>query len=983
MQAELDGRASPTRSSAFSGATQDGDVSVHSVRSVRSIEGESRKQEAAAMVGPGGEEVQLSVVSRFKSARGEKGTLGGFGSLTDMDVEMNMDDGAGDPDADAELMAMLGARPASLGYPSITSGSKAAAAPLSPEGLGLGGACDAKASPEGEPLATADAFACTGYIQVKVRNTSTKSAGNAETEVVTVTTTHVPMSRPLPVCLTYEHVLTMLGSMLKCDVVEVKFTEEEMQWHVSVAEELGTLMVDGKVLKEVHAKAKGEVMTGKKFCPLTMLDPRQERLIVADMQQDDRFSGHPMVTGPPHVRFFAATWIVSDAHSSSGRDRHSGPGKGRQPCKYGILYLADKAPRSAQSIKDIEGILSESSKVLSMAIDEYKLEAIKELLLVAGRTRRRSLDALTGVQRAPDGTTGDAPNLSRPSVLSSMNEDAVSLWLNDNNTDLSEDFDDGVSKMKSAVDCFQDGCMLVECVVGTKYAIGWTVLHVNDALSKQLECDTQPMVGAGFWEFFMTDISERSYSNTFVRENRPFELTVTFQNTMHPNAAMHVLEFKPAANLAPPPGSPRSTGSAGERSVQNPNRSINLPLGSWQSYDSVSSSAAIKSMPSSQSPRSSGEIKRFFFAHVKPSNNGGIGIRGRSLQLSKEAPRVFKDIRLGPLIGRGAYGRVYRGNWNGNVVAVKVIASEQKIKERKPSDPSRPDTKGLHEAVLSAALSHPNVLHTYQYSFRHVPVSADVKSTDGKTGRPSDPPGPSNPSVSGRGDEPAITELWLVSEYCNRGPLLTAIENGLFMIQGPDSAAGSHSSGSQTNLIYILQTAQEISAAMEYLHGHDVVHGDLTGGNVLLQSSDKDGRGFTAKVVDFGLSRVCAGGSLKTSKMGCAEYMPPELISRGLLTKAGDVYAFGVILWELYIGKRAWEGMEPADVLAKVSKGESLEFPAHTPRRLRILGERCLSTNGEQRPAFSDIVHEVNTILADTMAILRKFLGVTGSSSSV
>ena len=56
------------------------------------------------MVGPGGEEVQLSVVSRFKSARGEEGTLGGFGSLTDMnmnmDMEMNMDDGDGDPDPD-------------------------------------------------------------------------------------------------------------------------------------------------------------------------------------------------------------------------------------------------------------------------------------------------------------------------------------------------------------------------------------------------------------------------------------------------------------------------------------------------------------------------------------------------------------------------------------------------------------------------------------------------------------------------------------------------------------------------------------------------------------------------------------------------------------------------------------------------------------------------------------------------------------------
>ena len=44
------------------------------------------------------------------------------------------------------------------------------------------------------------------------------------------------------------------------------------------------------------------------------------------------------------------------------------------------------------------------------------------------------------------------------------------------------------------------------------------------------------------------------------------------------------------------------------------------------------------------------------------------------------------------------------------------------------------------------------------------------------------------------------------------------------------------------------QTLQEVAAAMQYLHRNDVLHGDLTGGNVLLTASDKDTRGFTAKV---------------------------------------------------------------------------------------------------------------------------------------
>jgi serine/threonine protein kinase len=175
-----------------------------------------------------------------------------------------------------------------------------------------------------------------------------------------------------------------------------------------------------------------------------------------------------------------------------------------------------------------------------------------------------------------------------------------------------------------------------------------------------------------------------------------------------------------------------------------------------------------------------------------------------------------------------------------------------------------------------------------------------------------------------------------------------------------------------------LQTLQEIAAAMQYLHSHDIVHGDLTGGNVLLTSSDKDGRGFTAKVVDFGLSRVCQGGALRTKKMGCAEYMPPELITGGLLTKAGDVYAFGVVLWELYNGKRAWDGLKATEVLEKVAAHEILEFPLQTPRRLKILGEKCLSPNPTERPVFSEVVHEVNTILGDTMNILQQFLGASG-----
>jgi serine/threonine protein kinase len=326
-------------------------------------------------------------------------------------------------------------------------------------------------------------------------------------------------------------------------------------------------------------------------------------------------------------------------------------------------------------------------------------------------------------------------------------------------------------------------------------------------------------------------------------------------------------------------------------------------------------------------------------------------------------PSAFTDVRLGPLIGRGAYGRVYRGSWNGTTVAVKVIETTEPLDEAGMA----PGKSGIFEAVLSTNLSHPNIVHTYQYAFR--PVSADEQD-DARASNSS--------SVASRppntGNTPA-TEVWLVSEFCNRGPLLTAIERGAFLTQ-PSSQYG------QPNLISVLQTLQEIAAALQYLHRNDVLHGDLTGGNVLLTASDKDTRSFTAKVVDFGLSRVCSGDYLRTRTLGCAEYMPPELITEGILTKSADVYAFGVITWEIYVGRRAWEGLKPTEVLRRVASNVRLQFPPQTPHRLKVLGERCMEYSPAARPTMDEVLSEVNSILSDTMGILQQFLAASSAASA-
>jgi serine/threonine protein kinase len=60
----------------------------------------------------------------------------------------------------------------------------------------------------------------------------------------------------------------------------------------------------------------------------------------------------------------------------------------------------------------------------------------------------------------------------------------------------------------------------------------------------------------------------------------------------------------------------------------------------------------------------------------------------------------------------------------------------------------------------------------------------------------------------------------------------------------------------------------------------------------------QDQRHWTAKVADFGLSRVLEGvDQIQTHTFGTVTHMPPEMLVEGRMTKAADVYAFGVIMW--------------------------------------------------------------------------------------
>ena len=69
---------------------------------------------------------------------------------------------------------------------------------------------------------------------------------------------------------------------------------------------------------------------------------------------------------------------------------------------------------------------------------------------------------------------------------------------------------------------------------------------------------------------------------------------------------------------------------------------------------------------------------------------------------------------------------------------------------------------------------------------------------------------------------------------------------------------------------------------MAYLHGLDILHGDLSCNNILLASASDDQRGFTAKVADFGMARMAGQDEvIQTKAIGTITHMPPELMLDG------------------------------------------------------------------------------------------------------
>ncbi|KAD6454271.1 hypothetical protein E3N88_08977 [Mikania micrantha] len=216
--------------------------------------------------------------------------------------------------------------------------------------------------------------------------------------------------------------------------------------------------------------------------------------------------------------------------------------------------------------------------------------------------------------------------------------------------------------------------------------------------------------------------------------------------------------------------------------------------------------------------------------------------------------------------------------------------------------------------------------------------------------------------------------------YCVEGSLFLVyeyIENGNL---------SQHLHGSERAFPWStrIQVALDAAKGLEYIHEHTVpvyVHCDIKSANILI---DKNLHG---KVADFGLTRLTKVGS-KSHLMGTFGYMPPEYVRLGKVSPLVDVYAFGVVLYELISAKQAIIRANDSDdgpkslidlfdeVLSQVDSKDDLmkvidprlggDYPLDSVHKMAQLAKACTHEDPRLRPSMRHVVVALMTLSSFT-----------------
>ncbi|MBW00012.1 Tyrosine-protein kinase ABL1, partial [Eschrichtius robustus] len=167
----------------------------------------------------------------------------------------------------------------------------------------------------------------------------------------------------------------------------------------------------------------------------------------------------------------------------------------------------------------------------------------------------------------------------------------------------------------------------------------------------------------------------------------------------------------------------------------------------------------------------------------------------------------------------------------------------------------------------------------------------------------------------------------------------------------------------EVDAVVLLYMATQISSAMEYLEKKNFIHRDLAARNCLV------GENHLVKVADFGLSRLMTGDTY-TAHAGAKfpiKWTAPESLAYNKFSIKSDVWAFGVLLWEIATyGMSPYPGIDLSQVYELLEKDYRMERPEGCPEKVYELMRACWQWNPSDRPSFAEIHQAFETMFQES-----------------
>ena len=271
----------------------------------------------------------------------------------------------------------------------------------------------------------------------------------------------------------------------------------------------------------------------------------------------------------------------------------------------------------------------------------------------------------------------------------------------------------------------------------------------------------------------------------------------------------------------------------------------------------------------------------------------------------------LRKLNMGEPFAQGAFGKLYRGTYNGEDVAIKIL-------ERPENDPAKAqlmEQQFQQEVMMLATLKHPNIVR-----------------------------------FIGACRKPMV---WcIVTEYAKGGSVRQ------FLMKRQNRSVP---------LKLAVKQALDVARGMAYVHGLGFIHRDLKSDNLLI-FGDK-----SIKIADFGVARIEVQTEGMTPETGTYRWMAPEMIQHRPYTQKVDVYSFGIVLWELITGMLPFQNMTAVQAaFAVVNRNVRPIIPNDCLAVLRDIMTRCWDPNPDVRPPFAEIVGMLENAENEIMTTVRK-----------